>query len=240
MKHISIITTQNVTIRYELANARDRALATLIDFGVMLVCWGLLALLFNLLDFNAYYSNQVIFVLILCYHLISEISMNGQSLGKRAMGLRVLKINGLVPAWTDYVLRWAFRIIDVSFSLGSVAVMSISSSESGQRFGDLFAGTTVVRLHSSYAVDRERLEGVRTQTDGYQAKYPEVMQLTDEDLLTVKAILGRSRQYKKATYLQLLEQSTAQLCERLHIEPEESDQQEFLKQILEDYIVLKR
>lgn len=241
MKHINIITTQNVTIRYELANARDRTLATLVDFAVMIVAWIIFALLVSWLFTDLYdYWQQTFLALLLSYHLIAEIAFNGQSPGKRALGLRVMKINGMVPNWTDYTLRWAFRLVDVSFSLGTVAIMSISSSESGQRLGDLFAGTTVVRLRSSYSVQRDDL--VRTRTaDNYEARYPEVLQLSDEDMLTVKAVLGRRRKYRQATYQQLLGQTVERLCECLNLEPPPaSERVPFLRKLLEDYVALTR
>ncbi len=45
------------------------------------------------------------------------------------MRLKVVKISGEEAGLTDYITRWTFRLVDIHFSLGSIAGMLISSSQ---------------------------------------------------------------------------------------------------------------
>src|ERR1035438_1277217 len=46
---------------------------------------------------------------ILFYHLICEITMNGQSIGKKAMNIQVIAQDGGQPSLSQYLIRWMFR-----------------------------------------------------------------------------------------------------------------------------------
>ncbi len=241
MKHTNVLTTQNVTIRYELAATRDRIIALVIDWLVLSVSILIIISVSStfLSGESIGYLSFFLSLLFLSYHLFSEMLFEGQSLGKRALGIKVIRINGQVPSWNDYFLRWAFRLVDITLSFGTVAFMSASSSESGQRLGDLFAGTTVVRLRSSYRVKLEDLSRARQQ-EHYEPSYPEVVTLSDEDMLTIKAVLNRRNQYKRETYIQLLHETADQVAKKLHLQEIEGPKTAFLKELLEDYIILTR
>ncbi|MGF1533020.1 MAG: RDD family protein [Bernardetiaceae bacterium] len=239
MRDIHILTTQNVSIRYELANARDRSLATIIDFAVLILLWiALMWLNDALLGIHAVYSQPLLVVFLSSYHLLSEIFLDGQSLGKRALGLRVVKINGLSPQWSDYVLRWVFRMIDITFSVGTIAIMTISGSKYGQRLGDFFAGTAVVRLRASYAVQGQDL--IAEEAQDYTPKYPEVVRLSESDMLTIKAVLYRQGQYQRSTYIDLVRQTSTQVQAQLGITSSSPHHLQFLQDLLKDYIKLTR
>ena len=109
LKTIDIITAHNVTISYELATVGQRILAFLLDAVIVLV-WGVIVNLIGtmiFLDFSyfdANYETQLenyqIFLFfflmpaVFCYHLISENFFNGQSIGKLALGIRVVSTSG--------------------------------------------------------------------------------------------------------------------------------------------------
>ena len=54
MKNIDIVTTQNVTLEYELADLRDRMIAFLIDF---LIIWAIIGIL-SVIGFNIFYLSN--------------------------------------------------------------------------------------------------------------------------------------------------------------------------------------
>src|SRR6185295_3491620 len=124
MRTIEITTTQNVTIEYELANVRDHILAFVIDVVIM---WGSILVLVILLEIvlpkplTQYISYFVIVPVFFFYSLVSEIAANGQTWGKKALGIKVVKIDGKEAGMSDYLIRWTFRMVDIYFSLGSVA-----------------------------------------------------------------------------------------------------------------------
>ncbi|MEJ7659869.1 MAG: RDD family protein [Hymenobacter sp.] len=110
MATIRIHTTQNVTLEYEVASLGDRIVATLIDYCV-LIAWGVLwAVLFTALGSGNHQSSDtdwgsavgiaviIILVIIIApyvlYFLLSEIFFNGQTIGKKARDLRVVRLDG--------------------------------------------------------------------------------------------------------------------------------------------------
>ena len=62
------------------------------------------------------------------YSIAFEVFNNGQSLGKMAMKIRVIKASGGKPTFADYVARWMFRMVDVYLSLGALASILVTSS----------------------------------------------------------------------------------------------------------------
>src|SRR4029079_8718430 len=55
-----------------------------------------------------------IFVLpILVYHVVMEITMNGQSVGKKIMGIKVVHENGGRASISQFLIRWLLRVSDV-------------------------------------------------------------------------------------------------------------------------------
>lgn len=83
MQNITIQTTQNIDIEYELAGLGDRLVAYLIDVLIYSAYWIIMALFLQL----AKYEDGLLFILmflpILLYQLLCEIFLNGQSIGKR-------------------------------------------------------------------------------------------------------------------------------------------------------------
>ena len=152
MKTTEINTAQKVTIQYELASLSNRFLAYFID---MLVMSGVMTFLY-ILGQSAIqnWDNMLVFMylilipIFLFYTLASEVLMNGQTIGKKSMGLKVVKLNGDAPTTHDYVMRWMFRFVDLWMSLGSVGSLLINASPKSQRLGGLLSGTTVIRTTS--------------------------------------------------------------------------------------------
>lgn len=241
MKTIEITTAQKVSIQYELAPLGSRISAFMVD---MLILIGILIVL-NLIagvvvdgDAYMYFAILVVLPTILFYTLVSEILLDGQTIGKRAVGLRIIKLNGEPAEAFDYVLRWAFRFIDIWGSAGSVASLMISSSAHSQRMGDLLSGSTVVRKKAS---QQFRLEDILSlaKKEGYEPKYPEVLQLSEQDMLFVKKVIDRHKKYKNKAHKKVIIELSEHLSQQLEV-PLLKNRLEFLRQLLLDYIVLTR
>jgi len=58
--------------------------------------------------------NTVLSFPVMFYTLVLESLLQGQTIGKRALKIRVVKIDGYQATFSDYVVRWFFRIVDVS------------------------------------------------------------------------------------------------------------------------------
>src|ERR1041385_6990383 len=122
MKSIEVKTTQNVTLEYELADLRDRVVAFIIDLAVLMVVSTLISMIgfggLRLEGTAATILSVIMSCIFVFYSLGMEVLNNGQSLGKMAMKIQVIKTAGGQATFSDYTARWVFRMIDIWFSLG--------------------------------------------------------------------------------------------------------------------------
>jgi uncharacterized RDD family membrane protein YckC len=87
----------------------------------------------------------VVYVLLcLAYYFVLE-SRNGQTVGKRALGLRVVTTSGARPTRGAIALRTVFRLIDILPFFYIVGLIAIGAGDKRQRIGDRVADTTVAR-----------------------------------------------------------------------------------------------
>lgn len=212
MDAIKVTTTQNVDLEYEAAGLGYRLLASLLDIIFMTVYVGLVMLILGISgSMNRYmFSGDNYFLItiliiaglpILLYHFLSETFMNGQSLGKKIMGIKVVKLDGSQPGIGSYVLRSVFRIIDVHLMNGLVAIICIPVSEKSQRLGDMAAGTTVIRKDSRTTL-RDTI--LYRQIPSYSIVFQQVSLLSDRDIAIIKEILEHSMRNQKPENLKLL------------------------------------
>ena len=79
----------------------------------------------------------------LAYYIIMEATA-GATLGKRAMGLKVVKESGEPIDWQASIVRNVMRIVD-GFFFYLVAAIAVWTSKKRQRLGDMAAHTLVVK-----------------------------------------------------------------------------------------------
>jgi uncharacterized RDD family membrane protein YckC len=238
MKNLEIQTTQNVAIQHRTASVGERLLATLIDLAIMISYYISVILLLDNLPYNDNFSIGFIALIpIFFYHLISEIFMNGQSFGKKALHIKVIKTDGSSPSIGNYFIRWIFRLIDINLSYGSVAIISIAASKKGQRLGDMVAKTTVVSTK-----DKDELkQTIYTEVSNeYQVKYEAVKFLDDQDIKTVKEVLDHYyRNISRATAIDMLKRTRDAISKKAGITPVETPA-EFLQTVLRDYTAIHK
>ncbi len=242
MRTIEITTTQNVTIEYQLAELKDRIFAYLIDWMVISGGMMIIALFFEAaLKYNIYSGGGILLniVAFLLYHFMLEVSMDGQSLGKKAMGLKVVKLNGQEASVSDYLLRTVFHLLDTIFSMGTVGAILISSSNKNQRMGDITANTAVIKVRFDLQFQLDDILKINS-IDNYEPTYPEVRQFNEQDMLLIKNIIARYRQYPNKAHEQILDELISTLLKKMDILERPQNRIEFLKTLIKDYIVLTR
>ena len=246
MANIEITTTQNVTIEYELADLRERIFAFVIDVLIIVVSFALIMMTMGLMVSPLYSgrNNEVLlklFVmpLIMFYTLYNEILMNGQTLGKRALGIKVVKLNGDPPAVSDYIMRWATRLIDIWLSLGTVATLLVTSSPKAQRIGCLLSGTVVIRLRSSKAFSLRDILKINS-LDNYTPTYPQVTVFNEKDMLFIKGALDRYTRFPNNAHNDVIIDLSAHCASKLGLDQVPTNRVAFLRRLLNDYIVLTR
>jgi len=198
-KH-TIDTPEQLQLDFPVAGIGSRFLAlaidTLIQFAVTIVGVIAFALLPAMLPSPARAGNVwllgglgfVFFLLFFGYFAIFEVLWNGQTPGKRAIGLRVIKDSGRPLTVAESVGRNLFRIVDQLpgfYALGMVVALLNSRNK---RLGDLVAGSVVIR---------ESLAGVSApiwqihESKAPAARVLGAASLTLDDLTLIDAFLNR-------------------------------------------------
>jgi len=252
MKTIDITTTQKVTIEYELAGLRDRFLATIIDMMIIGFAGGIFIAIFSSavwdqISDGVRYTNRgsmlisflIPMFIFLCYHFFSELLMDGQSFGKRAVGIKVIKLNGKEAGASDYLLRTLFHSIDNIMCLGVLCSLLVISSDKSQRLGDLAANTAVIKVKFNLRFRLEDILKINSIAD-YEPIYPEVRQFSEQDMLLIKSVVTRQRMYNNPAHRDAVNILVRDLMLKLDILDPPKDKIHFLKTLIRDYIVLTR
>jgi uncharacterized RDD family membrane protein YckC len=241
VKSVEIITAHNIRIDYELASVSDRIIAFIIDIAI-LIGWFIVLFIvtMNITEEAKELVINILFVpVIFVYHLTSETFFGGQSIGKKSMGLKVVKLNGQNPSLGDCLLRWVLRIVDILGTSGTLAAILVSSTDKGQRLGDMASNTVVIRLNPPNRYTIADILTIQNKTD-YKPTYLGVTVFTDEDMLLIKNSIERAKLYPNNFNNQLIEHLTERVKQKLKINNEDKDKMKFLRTILQDYIVLTR
>lgn len=231
MNIYQIETAQNVQILQTPATVLSRISAYLIDSAVLLIYSILTFSIMTALDiapFQSWATNMIIGIPFFLYYLLFETFMNGQTIGKKLMHIRVVAIDGSKPKFSAYLLRWVLRPIDVSLTSGGIAIATILVNGKGQRIGDLAAKTSVIteRRRSNFS------KTIATELpDDYTPKYPQVSLLSDDDIRRINEIYKSAKFEGKQELIILLAQKVEQ---QMKIKADEKPLH-FLKQVLQDY-----
>ncbi|MEZ5056641.1 MAG: RDD family protein [Saprospiraceae bacterium] len=247
MKTIEILTTQNVTIDYELAGVRDRVIAFFIDgiiytvftFIMIFLVFNAQRVIMEMGEFLWTFISIGLYVGWIFYHVLFEIFNNGQSIGKKALGIKVVRIDGKEPGLFDFLLRGVFHLVDTLFTAGVVGVVLIASTDKTQRLGDMAANTTVIKKRSSRQFQLMDILGIQN-TETYEPLYPEVTRLNEQEMLLIKNAISRYQEFPNKAHQEAIVQLTERLTEILGMKEVPKGKIKFLKTLLKDYIVLTR
>lgn len=243
MGKIEINTSRNVYLEYELADWKQRAFAFFLDRGVSLISAFLFAALIRTVYRN-WMANDwllVLFIMVffVTYSLWVEIAMNGQSPGKKAMGLQVVPINGGELSLRHHFIRWSLRLADIYLSGGLIASVLISTGKWQQRLGDLVAHTVVVNKRGGRKFDLKELENLR-DAEQYDPNYPEVIELKEDVMLSIKQLVERYDSRPNSYHRRLVSQTAKAIRAKLNITDSVKDDRAFLLHLIRDYVILTR
>ena len=235
MKYIDISTSHNISIRYELASAMQRILAWMIDFIILMVYVSLVSIVASVSTVLWYI---LVFFVAAFYHLAFEILNNGQSIGKRLLKIKVVTLHGRTAKAQDYFLRWIFRMLEVTFSAGMMAILYITSTEKHQRIGDILAQTTVINLKADNHYDLGGL--IKLGSQKREITYPRVTMYDDTDLMLVKDAITRLNKSPSAENKKFVRTIADRIATDLEVNLKDIKRLNFLETILLDYIALTR
>ena len=246
MKTVDVVTSHNISIDYEAASVMNRGIALFLDLLIMFVYTIIISIILGAIGIGwgggelADILGYIVGLLpVMLYSLMFEFLLKGQTPGKMAMGIRVVNLNGENASLGDYTLRWSFKIIDLWFSAGAIGALFISTTEKGQRLGDLLAQTAVVRNKPEQIYSIRDILNIKDRSK-HEPTYLNSYRFTDEDMILIKNAITRVKKYPNEPHKQLVRDLAAKAAELLNLEEAPKKKLTFLKTLLQDYIVLTR
>jgi uncharacterized RDD family membrane protein YckC len=148
-----IVTPEAVFLEFETAGIPSRVIARVLDVLVVVVGAGFataIAAAVVATEGGAIVVLLVVgFLALFGYPAVAEAFWNGRTVGKAALGLRVVTVEGAPVRFRHSAIRSALQVVDFFLiPLGVIAVASALPSPLDQRVGDRIAGTMVLRARS--------------------------------------------------------------------------------------------
>ncbi|MHC9010097.1 RDD family protein [Stenotrophomonas rhizophila] len=139
-----VITPEGVPLHLPVAGPLPRALAWAIDFVIRVGSLMMLSIPLAFLGgFGQGLYLGLMFLLMWAYTIVQEACW-GRTLGKRAMGLRVVASDGGPIGWMSAITRNLLRTVDMLPFGYALGLLSSLVDTHGRRLGDLVAGTVVI------------------------------------------------------------------------------------------------
>jgi uncharacterized RDD family membrane protein YckC len=155
----SVLTPERVSLEYGIAGIGSRGAATVVDTLIQGVAFVVVAIAATFTVGSLQLGRQgavggvvavaivAVAVLVIAngYFIAFEIVWNGQTPGKRLVGLRVIRESGYPIRPVDAVIRNLVRIVDWLPLFYAVGVLVMLLNGRSKRLGDYASGTIVVR-----------------------------------------------------------------------------------------------
>lgn len=145
-----VVTGDAVVLDVAIAQLPVRTLAALIDILVIAVAYVIGLVLWSItlsqLDDALSAAILIIFTVLTLvgYPVVMETATRGRSLGKMALGLRVVAEDGGPERFRQALFRGLAGFVEIWMLTGGPAVICSLVSAKGKRLGDIFAGTVVI------------------------------------------------------------------------------------------------
>ncbi len=236
VESVAINTAQNVIIDYEPAGLGNRILAGLLDSVfkfAYIITWVIILISTKSFGMQGQTAIVILMVIIflplLFYDLLFEVFAQGQSLGKKIIKIKVVKLDGTQPSIGSYLLRWLIRIFEIDLLYGMVAIVAIASSKNKQRLGDMAGGTTVIQIRPAVTIKDTILQ--MQQKPDYKITFPQVTSLSEKDLEIMKEVLDF---YKKTDNKEALVKLADKIKKKTGIQSTMREE-EFITTLMKDY-----
>ena len=255
-----IDTPENIDFAYDIAGIGSRFLAAIIDSLLLVSLEIMLGVVAGVVLSQAR-SGQVsalesivlavwsllAFLFLWGYYLVFELLWNGQSPGKRLIGLRVVRVGGRPITFISSAIRNLIRIVDFLPGFYGIGVVTMFIDSRARRLGDLAAGTLVVK--EGRAVTLESLTArtvgssspplpLRTSDSWSTPTLQNIHILTAQDYELVQAFLVRRVELSRESRARLASQLASSLRERLGL-PASGDPELFLEYVVGQYRLSK-
>jgi len=262
MSIVRIATNFNIDIEFTAPPFYRRLFAWLIDL-IILVFYIIIAIrLLNWIEISSggdktdnmkmWALSMLLFLPFLLYHVVLEVTMNGQSIGKKLLGIKVIAENGGKPSIGQFIIRWLMRTSDYTLLIiiilipyaqifgpqvywgvaGAIALLIadlvLVNTQKQQRLGDILAHTVLINVKQ-----KERLTDTvfLEVSEEYVPQFPQIMQLSDRDINSLKGIIDTAKKHRDPHMAMM---AAEKIKAHLHIDTS-MDPEAFLEVLLKDY-----
>ena len=250
-QEISIPTPESLEFSHEPAGIGSRFVAGIVDtvlqtamiLGLFLITGQWTALLKSFSSHLGMWAASatilMLFLIFWGYHIFFEMLWNGQTPGKRAAGIRILKDGGYPIGFLDSVVRNLLRPIDfLPFSYGVGAIVVLCNSKC-KRIGDFAAGTIVVKERQIEMPHSLAPQNTRIHEDvviGGQ-RLANIHELSEAEFNVVRQFMTRRHTIQKDARAALARKIARPLVKKLGLRPELilGREEEFLEKLADAY-----
>lgn len=200
---------EGLVLRQDLAGAGSRMIAGLVDLALLVLA--LIVLIMGIAgsarlipEFFSSASNFLLGLVVgglllspILYSLFFELAWDGQTPGKRLLGLRVRDLDGASPNAGKLLLRALFRPLDILLLVPvPIGLILVAVLPLGQRLGDLAAGTIVIRENRARAIIRATLGQRWSQMPHRQLKLEPALaaRFSARDVAFLRTLLDRGEE----------------------------------------------
>jgi uncharacterized RDD family membrane protein YckC len=142
-----IETPEGISLHLRAAGALPRAQAWTVDLFLRMGVFMLAMIPLSLFGVGGNgLALLLLFALMWGYSVACEVWLGGQTLGKRALGLRVVNADGTPVTWLPSVVRNLLRVVDALPGVYGVGLISTLIDPHARRLGDIVAGTMVIHV----------------------------------------------------------------------------------------------
>jgi uncharacterized RDD family membrane protein YckC len=217
-QEMAVLSPEKTILSFRLAGIAPRMLAHLLDAAlVIFLLFVLLMALLRLGPLGMAMWQFSIWITVFGYFILFEGFWNGQTLGKKALGLRVRMVDGTPVTFTAVLGRNLLRIADFFPSMYFLGVLAIFTNPKSQRVGDLVAGTIVVH--------EKRALPIFTPTPYWQGIHPfedhvgELRGMTQDEYVALRRLCDRFPELPTQVQERLIQEVYVPIAVRRGVEP---------------------
>lgn len=233
MNKLLVNTPQNVQIEYNIAVFGPRLLAFVIDLVIRIAYTIFGFYILDKFEFEDYWLGASVYGLfflpILIYGVLLESIMNGQTIGKWVMRIRVVQQDGRSASFYNYFTRWLIGLFEIHIMMGVIAFFTAIINKNGQRLGDMAANTVLISLKAQFGLSQTIFQEVEKE---YVIQFPEVSKLSDHDINIVN---NNFQLALKTDNFDILEALTRRLEEILEVDSNGMGFKKFISTVIEDH-----
>ena len=254
----TIDTPENIEFAYDIAGIGSRFLAAIIDTLLIGLAEVIVILAISVassaIGLSRSMGSSLLaalgvllgFVILWGYYIAFEMLWNGQSPGKRAIGLLVVREGGRPITFVGSAIRNLIRIVDFLPAFYGIGVVVMFVDRRARRLGDLAGGTLVVKERRGVTLESLTAQGTAIAPPPLapgesppKLTLPNINLLNDQDYNLVQEFLGRRGELGRDARTRLGIQLASGLQTRLGL-PQGGDAERFLQYVASEYQILKR